>query len=93
MGRALSERNYRLFTIGSTIGLVGQWTQRIGMGWLTWELTHSGTWLGLTTLKPSGGRVPLDAPYLGRAAGPMARSAGDAALLLSVIARPDSRDW
>jgi aspartyl-tRNA(Asn)/glutamyl-tRNA(Gln) amidotransferase subunit A len=52
-----------------------------------------GTWLGLTTLKPSAGRVPLDAPYLGRAAGPMARSATDAAMLLSVISRPDSRDW
>lgn len=52
-----------------------------------------GTWLGLTTLKPSAGRVPLDAPYLGRAAGPMTRSAVDAALLLGVISRPDPRDW
>ena len=52
-----------------------------------------GTWLGLTTLKPSAGRVPLDTPYLGRAAGPLTRSAGDAALLLSVISRPDPRDW
>jgi aspartyl-tRNA(Asn)/glutamyl-tRNA(Gln) amidotransferase subunit A len=52
-----------------------------------------GTWLGLTTLKPSAGRVPLDNPYLGRAAGPMTRTAADAALLLSVIGRPDARDW
>lgn len=52
-----------------------------------------GTWLGLTTLKPSAGRVPLDSPYLGRAAGPMTRSAPDAALLMSVISRPDARDW
>ncbi len=52
-----------------------------------------GTWLGLATLKPSAGRVPLDAPYLGRAAGPMARTVGDAALLLSVLSRPDPRDW
>lgn len=52
-----------------------------------------GTWLGLTTLKPSAGRVPLDAPYLGRVAGPMTRTAADAALLLSVISRPDARDW
>lgn len=52
-----------------------------------------GTWLGLTTLKPSYGRVPLDTPYLGRVAGPLARSAADAALLLSVISRPDVRDW
>jgi len=52
-----------------------------------------GTWLGLTTLKPSAGRVPLDGPYLGRAAGPMTRSADDATLFLSVLARPDVRDW
>lgn len=52
-----------------------------------------GTWLGLTTLKPSFGRVPLEAPYLGRVAGPITRSAADAALLLSVISRPDDRDW
>ncbi|MDQ6716603.1 MAG: amidase [Actinomycetota bacterium] len=52
-----------------------------------------GTWLGLATLKPSAGRVPLDAPYLGRAAGPMARSVDDAASFLSVLARPDARDW
>src|SRR5699024_1337293 len=52
-----------------------------------------GTWLGLSTLKPSAGRVPLDAPYLGRCAGPLCRSAADAALLMSVISRPDERDW
>lgn len=52
-----------------------------------------GTWLGLATLKPSAGRVPLDAPYLGRVAGPLARSVDDVALLLSVIAQPDPRDW
>src|SRR5690348_5750218 len=52
-----------------------------------------GTWLGLATLKPSAGRVPLEAPYLGRVAGPLTRTARDAALLLSVISRPDPRDW
>jgi aspartyl-tRNA(Asn)/glutamyl-tRNA(Gln) amidotransferase subunit A len=52
-----------------------------------------GTWLGLTTLKPSFGRVPLDAPYLGRAAGPLTRSAADAALFMQVLSRPDVRDW
>ncbi|MET8472298.1 amidase [Streptomyces sp. NPDC006422] len=52
-----------------------------------------GTWLGLATLKPSDGRVPLDAPYLGRAAGPMARTVGDLALFMRVLSRPDARDW
>jgi aspartyl-tRNA(Asn)/glutamyl-tRNA(Gln) amidotransferase subunit A len=52
-----------------------------------------GSWLGLATMKPSAGRVPLDAPYLGRCAGPMTRTVADAALLLKVISRPDARDW
>ena len=52
-----------------------------------------GTWLGLVTLKPSSGRVPLDAPYLGRCAGPMARTVADAALFMQVLSRPDPRDW
>lgn len=52
-----------------------------------------GTWLGLATLKPSDGRVPIDVPYLGRVAGPMARTVDDLALLMSVIAQPDPRDW
>lgn len=47
IGRALSERNFRLFTIGSTLALVGMWTQRIAVGWLTWQLTKSPAWLGL----------------------------------------------
>ena len=52
-----------------------------------------GTWLGLAAFKPSSGRVPLDTPYLGRVAGPMTRTVEDAALMMSVISRPDSRDW
>lgn len=52
-----------------------------------------GTWLGLATLKPSFGRVPLDSPYLGRVAGPMTRTVADAALLMGVLSRPDPRDW
>lgn len=52
-----------------------------------------GSWLGLATLKPSSGRIPLDQPYLGRAAGPMTRTVADAALFMSVLSRPDVRDW
>jgi len=52
-----------------------------------------GTWLGLATLKPSAGRIPLHAPYLGRAAGPMARTARDCALLMAVLSGPDPVDW
>ena len=52
-----------------------------------------GTWLGLSTLKPSYGRVPLEEPYPGRVAGPMSRTVADLALLMQVISRPDVRDW
>lgn len=47
-------------------------------------------------LKPSFGRVPAwPLSLFGTLAhvGPMARTVGDAAMLLDVIARPDDRDW
>jgi Asp-tRNA(Asn)/Glu-tRNA(Gln) amidotransferase A subunit family amidase len=50
------------------------------------------SWCGLVGLKPSFGRVPVDPPYYGRVAGPMTRRVEDAALLMSVLARPDRRD-
>ncbi|RZL89456.1 MAG: amidase [Variovorax sp.] len=49
-------------------------------------------WCGIFTLKPSLGRIPIDPPYMGRAAGPMTRSVGDAALMMQVLAKPDARD-
>jgi aspartyl-tRNA(Asn)/glutamyl-tRNA(Gln) amidotransferase subunit A len=52
-----------------------------------------GTWLGLVAHKPSYGRIPLDAPYFGRCAGPMTRTVRDAALLMQVLSQPDVRDW
>src|SRR5699024_2229476 len=51
------------------------------------------TWLGLAGLKPSFGRVPLDKPYLGRCAGPLARRVSDLRSMMSVIGRPDTRDY
>ena len=49
-------------------------------------------WCGIVGLKPSLGRVPIDPPYMGRAAGPMTRTVADAALLMQVLAQPDARD-
>jgi aspartyl-tRNA(Asn)/glutamyl-tRNA(Gln) amidotransferase subunit A len=49
-------------------------------------------WCGLVALKPSLGRVPVDPPYVGRVAGPMTRIVDDAALMMSVLSRPDRRD-
>jgi aspartyl-tRNA(Asn)/glutamyl-tRNA(Gln) amidotransferase subunit A len=49
-------------------------------------------WCGLVGLKPSLGRVPIDPPYVGRVAGPITRTVDDAALMMSVMAKPDRRD-
>src|SRR4030088_2772428 len=49
-------------------------------------------WCGLVALKPSLGRVPVDPFYVGRVAGPMTRNVDDAALMMSVLSRPDRRD-
>jgi MFS family permease len=47
VARALEIRNYRLFATGNFISQVGYWIQRVAQGWLAWQLTHSGIWLGL----------------------------------------------
>jgi len=49
-------------------------------------------WCGIFGLKPSLGRIPIDPPYTGRAAGPMTRCVADAALMMEVLSRPDARD-
>src|SRR5471030_701413 len=49
-------------------------------------------WCGLVALKPSLGRIPIDPPYVGRVAGPMTRNVDDAALIMSVLSKPDRRD-
>ncbi|HYF40988.1 MAG TPA: amidase, partial [Ramlibacter sp.] len=49
-------------------------------------------WCGIYTLKPSLGRIPIDPPYMGRAAGPMTRTVADSALFMEVLSRPDARD-
>ncbi len=44
---ALRHRNFRIYISGNAISLIGTWTQRSAVGWLTWDLTQSGFWLGL----------------------------------------------
>jgi MFS family permease len=46
MFRALQHRNFRIFTIGQLTSLIGTWAQRVAVGWLAWELSHSAFWVG-----------------------------------------------
>lgn len=50
------------------------------------------SWCGVAGLKPSEGRVPIDPPYVGRVAGPLARSVEDIALAMRLLSLPDRRD-
>ena len=43
---AFGNPHFRLFTLSSLPSLLGTWAQRVAVGWLAWELTGSGAWLG-----------------------------------------------
>ena len=43
---ALANDNYRYFAAENVLSHFGTWIQRVGMGWLAWELTRSPFWLG-----------------------------------------------
>ncbi len=53
LARTFAIRDYRLFVIGNLASNVGLWTQRVALGWLTWELTHSAAWLGAIAIGES----------------------------------------
>ena len=45
--RALRHKNYRLFSAGQCVSLVGTWMQYIAVSWLVYRLTNSAFMLGL----------------------------------------------
>lgn len=48
--RALGPGPYRTYMLGNVSSLIGTWVQRVAVGYLTWELTHSATWLGVMAM-------------------------------------------
>ncbi len=48
--RVLRHRAYAIYLGTDFLSNVGQWAFRVGTGWLAWDLTHSGFWLGVVAL-------------------------------------------
>lgn len=57
--QTLTLRYYRLYVLGNITSNLGTWTQRVAMGWLTWELTHSATWLGVNAICEAGPSIVI----------------------------------
>ena len=49
IGRAFSERNFRIYTVASITSWLSFFIQLLAINWLTWELTKSTTWLAIIT--------------------------------------------
>lgn len=45
--RALRHRSYATFASGNFFSLSADWSNRITIGWLTWQYTESPAWLGV----------------------------------------------
>ena len=61
---ALKSPSYGLYAAGNSVSLIGTWMQRVAVGWLTWELTGSGAWLGVVAFAELFPTV-LIAPFAG----------------------------
>ena len=63
----LRNANFATYSAGSAVSLIGMWMQRIAIGWLTWQLTKSGLWLGIVAFADFF-PVLLIGPFAGAAA-------------------------
>lgn len=47
IAKAFESRNFRIYWIGNFTHTITVWVNRMAIAWLTWQLTHSPTWLGI----------------------------------------------
>ncbi|MCH8918513.1 MAG: MFS transporter [Proteobacteria bacterium] len=70
IAQALRHTQFRRFAAGDLVSLIGNWVQRVAVGWLVWQLTESGTWLGILAvaeLAPSILFAPLGGAFADKA--------------------------
>lgn len=49
IGNAFSDRNFRVYSVGSIISWITYFVQNITFSWVAWDLTHSTTWLAFVS--------------------------------------------
>ncbi|MDP6174761.1 MAG: MFS transporter, partial [Rhodospirillales bacterium] len=48
--QVMRHRDFARYVSTSWAAMIGLWAQRLAIGWMTWELTHSPAWLGAIAL-------------------------------------------
>jgi MFS family permease len=92
------ERDFLLYSLGNAISYIGGWAQRIGIGWLSWELTQSATWVGCIALAQYLPLIVLS-PFFGVLLDRQERRGyalvvnGSAALLAMALYELTARHW
>ena len=49
IGHAFSDRNFRIYSVGSITSWITYFIQNITFSWIAWDTTHSTTWLSLVS--------------------------------------------
>lgn len=44
---ALNDRQFLIYSLSNGVSSLGLWVQRLAIGWLSWQLTHSEIWVGV----------------------------------------------
>lgn len=63
---ALKFRPFVAYFVVNTMSLLGTWVQKIGLGWLTWQITESTFWtsfVSVALMAPVGILSPFIAVY------------------------------
>ena len=47
---AFSHKPFAIYFISNSLSLLGLWMQKVGVGWLTWQITESTFWTSFVTL-------------------------------------------
>ncbi|MDG1299047.1 MAG: MFS transporter [Paracoccaceae bacterium] len=66
---AFSHRAFNIYFFTNTFSLLGTWVQKVGLGWLAWQITESTFWtslIALSIMAPAGILGPVFAVYAER---------------------------